>query len=141
MSYGRGTINETRHLGYLGRDPELKYTPNGSACCNFSLATKLVWKKDGQEHEKTDWHRCVAWNNVAELIAEHVKKGDLLYVAGRLQTRSYEQDGVKKYVTEIAVVDIEFVGKPKHEQQEALPFEEEEKKQEAKPAVDSDLPF
>lgn len=95
-------FNKIIILGRVGRDPELKAIPSGSQVVTFSLATSRVWKdKDGENQEQTEWHNVVFWNKPAEIIARYVKKGALLLVEGRVQTRTYEKDGVKMYRTEI----------------------------------------
>ncbi len=96
-------VNEVRLIGRLGKAPELKWTPNGVAVVNFSMATSEEWKdKDtGEKREKTEWHRIVAWRKLAEICGEYLKKGSLVWIGGKLETRSWEQDGVKRYTTEI----------------------------------------
>lgn len=95
-------FNKIIILGRVGRDPELKAIPSGSQVCTFSLATSRVWKdKNDENQEQTEWHNVVFWNKPAEIIARYVKKGALLLVEGRVQTRTYEKDGVKMYRTEI----------------------------------------
>ena len=113
MSRGRGTVNKVILVGRLGADPQLKYTPSGKANVNFSLATNAVWKdQEGNQQERTDWHRVVAWNKLAEVISEWLKKGSYLYIEGRLQTRTYEDsNGVKKWITEVVASDMEMLGK------------------------------
>lgn len=98
MNYNRIVI-----VGRVGQDPELKAIASGSKVCSFSLATSRVWKdKDGEQQEETEWHNVVFWNKPAEIIAQYVRKGSLLLVSGRVQTRTYEnKDGVKMYRTEI----------------------------------------
>jgi single-strand DNA-binding protein len=104
-------MNHVVLLGRLGRDPELKYTPSGTAVCNLSLASDEAWKdKDGNKHKKTDWHRLTAWGRQAEVMAEYLKKGSQVLVAGKIETREYEKDGKKNYITEIKVSLFEFVG-------------------------------
>ena len=112
MSTGRGTVNKVILVGRLGRDPELKYAPSGRAVANFSVATNESWKdKEGNKQERTDWHRIVAWGKLAEIIGEYVKKGSLVYIEGRLQTRDYEDsNGVKKYITEVVASDMTMLG-------------------------------
>jgi len=89
-------------IGNLGKDPELKYTPGGTAVCSFSIATtRSFTDKDGNKQEKTEWHNIKVWQKSAEIAAEYLKKGKQVYVEGRLETRSWEQDGQKKYMTEI----------------------------------------
>ena len=112
MSRGRGTVNKVMLIGRLGADPQLKYTPSGRANVNFNLATNASWKdQDGNMQERTDWHRIVAWGKLAEVIGEWLKKGSSVYIEGRLQTRSYDdQNGVKKYITEVVASDLEMLG-------------------------------
>ncbi len=91
-------------IGRLGKDPELKYTPGGKAVCNFSLATSEKWKdQSGEVQEKTEWHKIVAWGKPAENSAKWLSKGKLVYIEGKLQTRSWEKDGQTHYTTEIVV--------------------------------------
>jgi single-strand DNA-binding protein len=89
-------------IGNLGKDPELKYTPSGVAVATFSIATSEQWKdQEGNTQERTEWHNIVAWRKLAEIVGEYLKKGKKVYIEGKLQTRNYEKDGVKRYVTEI----------------------------------------
>ena len=111
MAVGRGTLNKVLLIGRLGADPELRYAPNGAAVVNFNVATNMVWRdQDGNQQERTDWHRVVAWRRLAETASEYLKKGRRVYVEGRLQTRSYEdQNGVRRWVTEIVAEQIQFL--------------------------------
>ncbi|HDQ45889.1 MAG TPA: single-stranded DNA-binding protein [bacterium] len=112
MARGRGTVNKVTLIGRLGADPQLKYTPSGRATVNFNLATNASWKdQDGNTQERTDWHRIVAWSKLAEVMGEWLKKGSLVYLEGRLQTRTYDDDkGVKRYITEVVASDMEMLG-------------------------------
>jgi single-strand DNA-binding protein len=112
MARGKGTINKVILVGRLGADPELKYTPSGRAFVNFNLATNAVWKdQDGNQQERTDWHRITAWAKLAEIMGEYLKKGSLVYIEGRLQTRNYDDaNGVKRYITEVVASDMEMLG-------------------------------
>ncbi|RMD98260.1 MAG: single-stranded DNA-binding protein [Calditrichaeota bacterium] len=107
----RGTINKVILIGRLGSDPDLRYTPSGQAVATLSLATNFVWKdKDGNQQEKTDWHRVVLWRRQAEVAGEYLKKGSLVYVEGRLQTRSWEgKDGNTRYTTEVVANTLKFL--------------------------------
>ena len=111
MSIGKGTLNKVMLIGRLGQDPELKYTPSGAAVANLSMATNQVWKdKDGNTQEKTDWHRIVVWNKPAETVSQYTKKGSRIYIEGRLQTRSWQdQNGVTKYITEVVAETFTFL--------------------------------
>jgi single-strand DNA-binding protein len=105
------SVNKVILLGRLGQDPELKYTPGGAAVCNFSLATTEAWTdKSGQKQEKTEWHRIVVWGKLAELCNQYLAKGRQAFVEGRLQTRSWEQEGTKRYTTEIMAATVQFIG-------------------------------
>jgi len=99
----RGSVNKVILVGRLGQVPEIRYAPSGTAIANFSIATNEVRRdKDGNNQESTDWHRIVAFGKTAEFIQQYIKKGDMIYVEGRLQTRNWEdKDGVKRNVTEI----------------------------------------
>ncbi|HHS13865.1 MAG TPA: single-stranded DNA-binding protein [bacterium] len=113
MSRGRGTVNKVILVGRLGADPQLKYTPSGRANASFSLATNAVWKdQEGNQQERTDWHRITAWGKLAEIMGEYLKKGSYVYLEGRIQTRTYEDNNnVKKWITEVVVSDMEMLGK------------------------------
>lgn len=106
------SVNKVILLGRLGQDPELKYTPTGSAVCNFSMATTEGWTdKSGQKQEKTEWHRIVVWGKLAELCHQYLAKGRQAFVEGRLQTRSWDdKEGHKKYTTEILANTVQFIG-------------------------------
>ncbi len=99
--------NRVELIGNLTRDPELRYTPNGAAVCTFGLATNRTYISEGEKKEEVDFHRLVAWNKLAELCNQLLKKGLRIFVSGRLQTRSWEgQDGQNRQVTEIVVEDM-----------------------------------
>jgi single-strand DNA-binding protein len=101
------SLNKAQLIGHLGKDPELKYTQAGTAVCSFSIATNESWKdQEGNVQERTEWHNIVAWRRLAEVCGEWLKKGKRVYIEGRMQTRSYEKDGVKKYVMEIVADDM-----------------------------------
>jgi len=107
MSYG---LNKVMLIGHLGQDPELKYTQAGVAVVSFSIATNESYKDpNGQMIDRTEWHRIVAWRKLAELFGQYLKKGSKIYLEGKLQTRSWEDNGVKKYTTEIVADDFVFL--------------------------------
>lgn len=111
MAYAISSMNKVILIGRLGGDPELKYTPNGTAQAKLNLATSERWKdNDGNNKEKTEWHRIITWRRQAEFAGEWLKKGQLVCVEGKLQTRSWEQDGEKKYMTEIVADNITMLG-------------------------------
>jgi single-strand DNA-binding protein len=103
------SVNKVILVGNLGKDPEVKYTPSGTAVAKFSLATNEGYKdKAGQWQERTEWHNIVAWQRLAEIVGEYVKKGSKVYIEGRLQTSSWDdkETGQKKYKTEIIANDL-----------------------------------
>lgn len=104
-------INKVILVGNVGNDPEVRYMPNGNAVANVSVATSETWKdkNTGDQQERTEWHRVVFFNRLAEIVEQYVKKGTKLYVEGRLQTRSWEQDGVKRYTTEIVANEMQML--------------------------------
>jgi len=97
------SINKVILIGNLGRDPETRFLPSGSAVANISVATTDTWKDktSGEKKEATEWHRVVFFGRLAEIVGEYLKKGSQVYVEGRLQTRKYEKDGQDHYSTEI----------------------------------------
>ena len=105
-------INKAIIVGNVGSDPEIKYLPNGDAVANFSIATSESWKdkKTGEKVEKTEWHRCVAFRRLGEVIGEYVRKGSKLYVEGKIQTRKWQgDDGKDRYTTEIVLRDMQML--------------------------------
>ncbi len=99
--------NRVELIGNLTRDPELRYTPNGAAVCTFGIATNRTYVTEGEKKEEVDFHRLVAWNKLAELCNQLLKKGNRVFVSGRLQTRTWEaQDGQSRSVTEIVIEDM-----------------------------------
>ncbi len=107
------SINKVIIIGNLGRDPEVRYTPNGAAICNVSLATTRNWKdkNTGEKVEETEWHRVVFYDRLAEIAGEYLKKGRPVYVEGRLKTRKWaDKDGIEKYTTEIIASEMQLLG-------------------------------
>ncbi len=105
-------INKVILIGNLGNDPELRHTPSGKPVVNFNLATSDLWtNKDGQQETRTEWHRIVAWNRLAEICKEYLSKGKQVYIEGRLQTRSWEDpNGQTRKVTEIVANQMMMLG-------------------------------
>ncbi|MNF92345.1 Single-stranded DNA-binding protein [compost metagenome] len=101
-------VNKVILVGTCGQDPEVRYLPNGNAVTNLSLATSEQWtdKQTNQKVEKTEWHRVSLFGKVAEIAGEYLRKGSQVYIEGKLQTREWEKDGIKRYTTEI-VVDMQ----------------------------------
>jgi len=106
------SVNKAILLGNLGADPEVRYTPSGTAVANFNLATHEQWtNKDGGKEEKTEWHRIVAWARLGEICGEYLRKGSQIYIEGKLQTRAWEdRDGNKRYTTEIVAQTMQMLG-------------------------------
>ncbi len=105
------SVNKVILVGNLGRDPEVRFMPNGEAVCNFSIATTENWKdKSGVKQEKTEWHNIVMYRKLAEIAGEYLKKGRPVYIEGRLQTRKWEKDGVTRYTTEIIGDNMQMLG-------------------------------
>ncbi len=105
-------VNKVILVGNLGRDPEIRYTRDGTAVANLNLATTDTWNDaNGQKQERTEWHRVVAWGKLAEIAKEYLAKGRQIYIEGRLQTRSWDdKDGNKRYTTEVRADQMLMLG-------------------------------
>ena len=106
-------INQVIIIGRVGRDPEVKYLPDGTAVCRLSVATSEQWrdKETGEKKEATEWHRVVLWRRLAEIAGEYLYKGSQIYLEGKLQTKSWESNsGEKRYITEIVARQLQFLG-------------------------------
>lgn len=108
---GRG-LNKVMIIGYLGRDPEMRYTPSGRPVTSFSVATSRSWtSSEGERREETEWFNVVAWGNLAEICKAHLSKNQQVYVEGRLQTRGWEdEDGKKHFRTELVANEMILLG-------------------------------
>lgn len=156
-------VNKVILVGTCGQDPEVRYLPSGNAVTNLSLATSEQWtdKQTGQKVEKTEWHRVALFGKVAEIAGEYLRKGSQVYIEGKLQTREWEKDGIKRYTTEI-IVDMQGTmqllgGRPSGDDsapRQARPAPQREPQQQARPApqaaaqpapdydsFDDDIPF
>lgn len=149
-------VNKVILVGTCGQDPEVKYLSNGNAVTNLSLATSEQWKdkQSGEKKEKTEWHRVVLFGKVADIAGEYLRKGSQVYIEGKLQTREWEKDGIKRYSTEI-VVDMQGTmqllgGKPSADggQQQAPRQQQTPQRQQSAPqpaadfdSFDDDIPF
>lgn len=152
-------VNKVILVGTCGQDPEVRYLPNGNAVTSLSLATSEAWtdKQTGQKVEKTEWHRVVLFGKVAEIAGEWARKRSLLYIEGKLQTREWEKDGIKRYTTEVHV-DMRGTmqllgGKPQGQQPGQAPDRQpqqrraapQQQSQQAAPpdheSFDDDIPF
>ena len=109
------SLNEVRLIGNLGADPDLSYTPSGTAKATMRLATHEVWTdRNGNKGERTDWHRVIAWGRLAEICGEYLVKGRQIFIAGRIQTRSWDDsDGNKRWTTEIVAISMQMLGSAK----------------------------
>ena len=139
-------VNKVILIGNLGRDPEVRYTKSGTAVANLNLATSESWKDaQGERQERTEWHRVVAWDKLAEIAKEYLSKGKQVYIEGRLQTRSWEdKDGNKRYTTEIRTTRMVLLGGRDgggQSRDEGPPVPEEDYGREPFKATDEDVPF
>ena len=146
-------INKVILIGNLGKDPEIKHTASGAAIVNATLATNESWKgKDGERQERTEWHRLVFFGKLAEIVGEYLTKGSQIYVEGRIQTRTWEDnEGKTRYTTEIVGNNMQMLGsKGGSEQSESAPEPRQaapRKTQQAAPTgkadpeFDDDIPF
>lgn len=106
------SLNKLQVIGNLGKDPEMKYLDSGVATCRFSVATTESWNgKDGSKQERTEWHNITAWDKLAEICGKYLKKGSKVYLEGSVESRQYEQDGVKKYFTGMRLRDMMMLDK------------------------------
>ena len=121
------SLNRVQLIGNLTRDPELRYTPSGTAVCSFSIATNRNWTTDtGEKKDEVEFHRIVAWNKLAELCSQFLVKGRKVFVEGRLQTRSWAaQDGTQKQTTEIVISDMILLDSKRTGEHEVAAAEEE----------------
>lgn len=123
------SLNRVTLIGNLGQDPEVRSLPSGDKVANVSLATTEKYKtKDGQVKEETEWHRIEFWGGLAEIVEKYLKKGDSVYVEGKIKTEEYEKDGVKRYTTKIRATSMQMLGKkssaatPEIQGDDDLPF-------------------
>ena len=107
------SVNKVILVGNLGRDPEMRHTQSGRPVANFTLATNERWRdRDGQQQERTEWHRIVLWDRLAEVATDYLAKGRQVYIEGRIQTREWEdRDGNKRYTTEIVGLNMQMLGR------------------------------
>ena len=143
------SLNKVILIGRLGRDPETRYMPNGDAVCNFSIATSESWKdQSGQKKERTEWHNITLYRKLAEIAAQYLKKGSLVYLEGRIQSRKYTgKDGIERTAYEIVCSEMKMLGSkaeggegqhnppppPQARQQAAAPVPQDE--------IDDSIPF
>ena len=140
---GRVMLNKALLIGNLGSDPEINYTQSGTAVANLSIAMSERWKdKDGNQQEKTEWHRVVAFGRLAEICGEYLAKGSKIYIEGRIQTRQWEdKDGNKRYTTEIVAREVKFLDGKEQNQGGSQGQKQQEQKWQAPSVSDGDIPF
>ena len=139
-------VNKVIIVGNLGNDPDVKYTQDGRAIANISVATTESWKdkSSGEQQSKTEWHRIVFFNRLAEIVSEYLNKGSQVYVEGKLQTRKWQdQSGADRYTTEIVANEMQMLGgrdgqgkAPQRQKQQ-----QQQKQQGGFPDMDDDIPF
>lgn len=126
-------LNKVILIGRLGRDPEVRYMPNGEAVCNFSVATSESWKdSNGQKQERSEWHNVTMYRKLAEIAGQYLKKGSQVYLEGKIQSRKYQgKDGVERTAYEIIANEMKMLGgnsqatqeQPKHQQAPVEPVD------------------
>ncbi|GET23906.1 single-stranded DNA-binding protein [Prolixibacter sp. NT017] len=116
------SINKVILVGNVGKDPEIRHLDNNVSVANFPLATSETYtNKNGERITNTEWHNVVAWRGLAEVCEKYVQKGKQLYIEGKIRTRSYEQDGTKKYMTEIFADTLQMLGRKDDFQNDSAP--------------------
>lgn len=140
------SVNKVILIGHVGKQPEVRYTQGGAPVANFTLATNEYWTgASGEKQERTDWHRIVAWRKLAEFCQEYIQKGALLYVEGKIRTRSYDdRDGTKRYITEIDAQNITMLDKKMggaRDSSEAADMNIDSLPPEPSPSGDDEVPF
>ena len=140
----KGSVNKVVLVGHLGGDPETRFTPSGAAVANFNLATNESWRDaNGDIQDKTEWHRCVMFGKSAEMAVDLLKKGQLIFTEGKLQTRNWEdKDGVKRYTTEVVCEMFTMLGRKMDNEsnQAANNFSKPDQASDTK-SDEEDLPF
>ena len=144
-------VNKVIIIGNLGNDPEVKYMPNGNAVANITVATSESWKdkNTGEQVNKTEWHKVVFFRRLAEIVGEYLKKGSKIYIEGKLQTRTWEKDGQKHYITEIIASEMQMLDSkggaaPAQQQRPAQSAPQQSRPASAPPInndFDDDIPF
>ena len=137
----KNSLNKVILIGNLGQDPEARFTPQGTAVCNLSVATNESWKdQNGEMQDRTEWHRVVMYGRMAETATEYMKKGQMVYIEGRLNTREWEdQNQIKRRTTEIRCDNFTMLGKRSDSSGPASANPDSSMKPDA--GVDDDLPF
>ena len=118
-------LNRVQLIGYLGKDPESRFTPSGKKVANFSLGVTQHWKAGAEPRERTDWVNIEAWGRLGEIAEEYLHKGSLVYIEGRLKTDRYEDKGETRYFTKVTALGLQLLDR-KGVEEPALPVDEEE---------------
>ena len=135
-------LNQCNFIGRLGRDPETKYAQNGDAVCNFSLACSEQWKdKQGDKQEKTEWVNVVIWGKLGEVAGQYLQKGSLCFISGKMSTRSWENDGEKKYATEIVAREMKMLSSKKEGADGSSRQNDDRYQRQEPPPMGEDVPF
>ncbi|EOR94718.1 Single-stranded DNA-binding protein [Arcticibacter svalbardensis MN12-7] len=142
-------VNKVILVGHLGKDPEVRHLENGTSVASFTLATSENYTRDGKKVEQTEWHNIVVWRGLADVAEKYLKKGELIYVEGKLRTRSYDdKNGVKRYQTEVVADNFTMLGKKSSSgDEQSNSTDEKNTSNHQEPAVDfapdtsDDLPF
>ncbi len=134
-------VNKVILVGRLGKEPEVRHLENGAAVANFSIATSETYKdrNTGERREQTEWHNIVLWRGLADIAEKYLKKGDMVYIEGKLRTRSWEKDGVTRYTTEVVCDNMTMLGNTGGDNTSAPTQSEGSKTQSVD--VNDDLPF
>ena len=134
-------VNKVILLGNVGRDPETRYAQNGTAVTRFSIATSEIWKdrSSGEQQERTEWHNIVCFARLAEVAGEYLKKGSKVYIEGQLRTSSWEQDGQKKYRTEVNARELQMLDSKVQSEMQSPPLDEPLPSSKAGDAADKSL--
>ena len=138
------SVNKAIVVGNVGKDPEVRYLDKDVAVANFTLATTergYTMQNGTQVPDKTEWHNIVAWRGLATLAEKYIKKGSQIYVEGKLQTRSWEKDGIKRYTTEIVAEEIQLLGKKPEGTEAPHAVAAPPAEMQAPPPAEDDLPF
>jgi single-strand DNA-binding protein len=138
-----GSVNKVILVGRLGQDPEVRYTQGGTAVANLRIATDETWKdQSGERQQRTEWHTVVAWRRLAEICGQYLNKGRLVYIEGKLQTRSWQdREGNKRYSTEVQADNMVMLGGRSEEGQAAPAAQPPAAASSDSGASDDDIPF
>lgn len=134
-------VNKAIIIGTVGQEPEIKSTNSGSTVANLSIATNESWKdkSTGQKVEKTEWHRCTAFGKLADIIAQYIHKGSLIYIEGKIQTDKYQKNGIDTWSTKIIINNMQMLGKK--DESNRQPQQQQQNQGVVEETFDDDIPF